>query len=133
MRRSKPADCTQAVALFPPSSPSEQPAASGQQPPNCWGERVLPYLIALDDVIDLPQVLAATCFVAHLQQNQAYFLLSQFSCSNFSLYPLLKYAERKTVMGREKYVKVNVGVKRNDKRESKKKGSCEEGILWSRQ
>lgn len=100
MSRSKPADCTQAVALFPPSSPLEQPAASGQQPPNCWGERVLPYLIALDDVIDLPQVLAATCFVAHLQQNQAYFLLSQISCSNFSLHSLLKYAERGTGMGR---------------------------------
>lgn len=69
----------------------EQPAASGQQPPNCWGVGVLPYLIALDDVIDLPQVVTATCFVADLQQHQAYFLLSQFSHGDSVLPSLLKY------------------------------------------
>lgn len=79
--------------------PPEQPAASGQQPPNCWGEGVLPYLIALDDVIDLPQVVAATCFVADLQQHQAYFLLSQFSRSDSALTSLLKYTGRETEMG----------------------------------
>ena len=68
----------------------EQPAASGQQPPNCWGVGVLPYLIALDDVIDLPQVVTATCSVADLLQHQAYFLLSQFSYSDSVLPSLLK-------------------------------------------
>lgn len=97
--RSDRADCTRDAALFPLSPPPEQPAASGQQPPNCWGEGVLPYLIALDDVIDLPQVVAATCFVADLQQHQAYFLLSQFSCSDSTLLPLLKHTERGTEMG----------------------------------
>ena len=61
---------------------------------------MLPYLIALDDVIDLPQVVAATCFVADLQQHQAYFLLSQFSCSDSTLPTSLKYAERDTEMRR---------------------------------
>lgn len=76
----------------PPTTPhQEQPAASGQKPPNCWGVGVLPYLIALDDVIDLPQVVTATCFVADLQQHQAYFLLSQFSHSDSVLPSLLKY------------------------------------------
>lgn len=77
-------------SLLPPPY-HEQPAASGQQPPNCWGVGVLPYLIALDDVIDLPQVVRATCFVADLQQHQAYFLLSQFSHSDSILPSLLKY------------------------------------------
>lgn len=61
---------------------------------------MLPYLIALDDVIDLPQVVAATCFVADLQQHQAYFLLSQFSRSDSALPSSLKYAERETEMGK---------------------------------
>lgn len=61
---------------------------------------MLPYLIALDDVIDLPQVVAATCFVADLQQHQAYFLLSQFSHSNSALPASLKHTERGTEMGR---------------------------------
>lgn len=55
---------------------------------------MLPYLIALDDVIDLPQVVAATCFVADLQQHQAYFLLSQFSRSDSALPALLEHTER---------------------------------------
>lgn len=76
--------------------PREQPAASGQQPPNCWGEGVLPYLIALDDVIDLPQVVATTCFLADLQQHQAYFLLSQFSRSDSTLPSSLKNTDRGT-------------------------------------
>lgn len=92
--RSKQPDCTQAEALFFSPSTFEQPAASGQQPPNCWGAQALPYLIALDDVIDLPQVDAVTCFVADLQQHQAYFLLSQFSCNSSSVCSLLKDAER---------------------------------------
>lgn len=78
----------------PPTLPGEQPAASGQQPPNCWGEGVLPYLIALNDVIDLPQVVAATCSVADLQQHRAYFLLSQFSRSRCALPSSLKSTER---------------------------------------
>lgn len=78
----------------PPSPLSEQPAASGQQPPNCWGAGVLPYLIALDDVIDLPQVAAATCFVADLQQHQAYFLLSQFSRRDSALSSPLAFSAR---------------------------------------
>lgn len=73
---------------------------------------MLPYLIALDDVIDLPQVVAATCFVADLQQHQAYFLLSQFSRSDSALPSSLKYAERETEME-------EMGVKRQ--RERKKK------------
>lgn len=93
--RSDHADCTQAAALFP-LSPPQQPAASGRQPPNCWVDGALPYLIALDDVIDLPQVVAAPCFVADLQQHQAYFLLSQFSRSDSALPSSLKYTDRET-------------------------------------
>ena len=59
---------------------------------------MLPYLIALDDVIDLPQVVAATCFVADLQQHQAYFLLSQFSRSDSTLPSSLKHTEREKEM-----------------------------------
>lgn len=126
-RRSEQADCTQAAALFPLSPPPEQPAASGQQPPNCWGERVLPYLIALDDVIDLPQVAAATCFVADLQQHQAYFLLSQFSRSNSSLASLFKYTESETEMGRGELSKDNTKTKprvknREDERSRRRQG-----------
>lgn len=72
---------------------------------------MLPYLIALDDVIDLPQVVTATCFVADLQQHQAYFLLSQFSHSDSTL-PSLKYTEREIEKGK----KVE-----NTKKEKKKK------------
>lgn len=54
---------------------------------------MLPYLIALDDVIDLPQVVAATCSVADLQQHRAYFLLSQFSRSRCALPSSLKSTE----------------------------------------
>lgn len=61
---------------------------------------MLPYLIALDDVIDLPQVVAATCFVADLQQHQAYFLLSQFSRSDSALPSSLKYTEREIEEGK---------------------------------
>lgn len=61
---------------------------------------MLPYLIALDDVIDLPQVVAATCFVADLQQHQAYFLLSQFSRSDSAFLSPLKHAERETETGK---------------------------------
>lgn len=60
---------------------------------------MLPYLIALDDVIDLPQVVAATCSVADLQQHQAYFLLSQFSRSHCALPSSLKSTERGTEKG----------------------------------
>lgn len=60
---------------------------------------MLPYLIALDDVIDLPQVVAATCFVADLQQHQAYFLLSQFSRSDSAFLSSLEHAERDTEEG----------------------------------
>lgn len=74
---------------------------------------MLPYLIALDDVIDLPQVVAATCFVADLQQHQAYFLLSQFSCSDSALPFSLKYTERGTEMGE------GGDARRNTKREKK--------------
>lgn len=107
------AACALAAVLFPLFLPREQPAASGQQPPNCWGEGVFPYLIALDDVIDLPQVVAATCFVADLQQHQAYFLLSQFSHSDSTLIFLLKYTEKKKKKNREKaVVKVTMGHKK---------------------
>lgn len=78
----------------------EQPAASGQQTPNCWGEGVLPYLIALDDVIDLPQVVAATCSVADLQQHRAYFLLSQFSRRRCTRASSLKSTERGAEKGK---------------------------------
>lgn len=61
---------------------------------------MLPYLIALDDVIDLPQVVAATCFVADLQQHQAYFLLSQFSRSDSALPSSLKLTEKETEVGK---------------------------------
>lgn len=62
---------------------------------------MLPYLIALDDVIDLPQVVTATCFVADLQQHQAYFLLSQFSHSDSTLPSSLKYTEREMEKGKK--------------------------------
>lgn len=55
---------------------------------------MLPYLIALNDVIDLPQVVAATCSVADLQKHRAYFLLSQFSRSRCALPSSLKSTER---------------------------------------
>lgn len=108
---------------LPPSvapHPPEQPAASGQQPPNCWGEGVLPYLIALDDVIDLPQVVAATCFVADLQQHQAYFLLSQFSRRDSALPFSLKYTESETETG-EKTVRQKKKKKKHIE-QGKKKG-----------
>lgn len=129
---------TQAAALFPLSPPPEQPAASGQQPPNCWGERVLPYLIALDDVIDLPQVAAATCFVADLQQHQAYFLLSQFSCGSSSLPSLLKHTERQTAIergedGKESAKKTKYRVRQKERRGNREEGGCQlisEQHLW---
>lgn len=89
---------------IPPTPHQEQPAAPGQQPPNCWGVGVFPYLIALDDVIDLPQVVTATCFVADLQQHQAYFLLSQFNQSDFVLPSLLKYTVGKRNRGGVRWV-----------------------------
>lgn len=101
---------------LPSISLPEQPAASGQQPPNCWGEGVLPYLIALDDVIDLPQVVAATCFVADLQQHQAYFLLSQFSRSYSTLPFSLKYTEWETEMGKGGNGRGNTKIEKNTER-----------------
>lgn len=82
---------------------------------------MLPYLIALDDVIDLPQVVTATCFVADLQQHQAYFLLSQFSHSDSTL-SSLKYTEREIEKGK----KVE-----NTKKEKKKKNT--EWGKWKRE
>lgn len=81
---------------------------------------MLPYLIALDDVIDLPQVVAATCFVADLQQHQAYFLLSQFSCSDSTLLSSLKHTEREKEMGEstkiEKKKTTQSGAKRKERK-----------------
>lgn len=77
---------------------------------------MLPYLIALDDVIDLPQVVTATCFVADLQQHQAYFLLSQFSHSDSTLPSSLKYTEREIEM--EKCGDGNENTKREKKTQS---------------
>lgn len=74
---------------------------------------MLPYLIALDDVIDLPQVVAATCFVADLQQHQAYFLLSQFSRSDSALPSSLKNTERGTE--KQKGAGVEVKTERGEK------------------
>lgn len=94
---------------------------------------MLPYLIALDDVIDLPQVVAATCFVADLQQHQAYFLLSQFSRSASDLPFSLKYTEREAEMGKggdgrgvtktEKKRKTQSGAKRKEK-EQRRMSPC---------
>lgn len=90
---------------------------------------MLPYLIALDDVIDLPQVVAATCFVADLQQHQAYFLLSQFSCSNSALLPSLKHTERETEMGknrrRERKPKDRKTERGKGKGEETERGECQ--------
>lgn len=101
---------------------------------------MLPYLIALDDVIDLPQVVAATCFVADLQQHQAYFLLSQFSRSDSALLSSLKYAERETEMGKggdgrvnTKTEKTQSGAKREERKQEE--GGCQlESLhhLWLR-
>lgn len=90
----------------PTPSPPEQTPAPGQRPPNCGGEGVLSYLIDLDDMIDLPQVLGATWFVANLQEYQPYFLLSRLSHTaapllwNTTLAPL-----KRTERGRETEIK----------------------------
>lgn len=43
-----------------------------------WWKTAIRYLIELDAVMDLPEVLAATCSMAQLQQQLPYFMLSQF-------------------------------------------------------
>lgn len=85
---------------------------------------MLPYLIALDDVIDLPQVVAATCFVADLQQHQAYFLLSQFSRSDSALPSLLKNTERGTEKGKGGGVEGKTEREKTHSEADRKETSC---------
>ncbi len=88
---------------------------------------MLPYLIALDDVIDLPQVVAATCFVADLQQHQAYFLLSQFSRTDSALPFSLKYTESETEMGKGGDGRENTKAGKTQRRAKRKERRQEEG------
>lgn len=78
---------------------------------------MLPYLIALDDVIDLPQVVAATCSVADLQQHWAYFLLSQFS--RCALPSSLKSTERGAEKGKGGGVEGGGGLQSKAERETR--------------